>query len=163
MKTHIKDAIRSASAMLALFAYVGIAPAHACTIGESVRISLPLNGIDVSNADRLRIADAVIEAKKWPGVEVQAVVISGAYTKERSGEQLKDERATGAVAYLKQLGIKSENTIVEKKTFTDEMVRKSDGTLDLYQIDIELVPLCRGGCQKLCDDPRVTPRSRAIQ
>lgn len=64
MKTHIKDAIRSASAMLALFAYVGIAPAYACTIGEPVRISLPLNGIDVSNADRLRIADAVIEAKK---------------------------------------------------------------------------------------------------
>ncbi|UEP22083.1 hypothetical protein LL999_03735 [Burkholderia ambifaria] len=163
MKTHIKDAIRGASAMLALFAYVGITPAHACTIGESVRIPLPLNGIDVSNADRLRIADTVIEAKNWPGVEIQAVIISGAYTKERSGEQLKDERAMRAVAYLKQLGIKSENIIVEKKTFTDEMVRKSDGTLDLYQIDIELVPLCPGGCQKLCDDPRVTPRSRAIQ
>ncbi|ORT85641.1 hypothetical protein B7G54_13805 [Burkholderia puraquae] len=163
MKAHIKDIIRSASAMLALFAYVGITPSHACTIGESVRIPLPLNSIDVSNADRLRIADAVIEAKKWPGVEIQAVVISGAYTKERSGELIKDKRAMGAVAYLKQLGIKNENIIVEKKTFTNDMVRKRDGTLDLYQIDIELAPLCRGGCQRLCDDPRVTPRSRAIQ
>ncbi|MBN3787575.1 hypothetical protein [Burkholderia sp. Ac-20353] len=163
MKTHIKNIIRRASSALALSACVGVAPAHACTIGESVRIPLPLNSTDVTNSDRLKIADAVIEAKKWPDVEIQAVIISGAYTKERDGEHLKDERAKVASAYLKQLGIKNDNIIIDKKTFTDDMVRKSDGKLDLYQIDIELAPLCRGGCQRLCDDPRVTPRSKAIQ
>ncbi|WP_152036629.1 hypothetical protein [Burkholderia pyrrocinia] len=163
MKAHLKDIVGRTWVALTVSACISIAPASACTIAESIRIPLPLNNTDFSNSDRLKIADAAIEAKTWPNVEIQAVVISGAYTKERNGERLKDERAKVAAAYLTQLGVKSENIIIEKKTFTDDMVRNSDGTLDLYQIDIELAPLCRGGCQKLCDDPRVTPRSRMIQ
>ncbi|CAG2345694.1 MULTISPECIES: hypothetical protein [Burkholderia] len=162
MRVHIKAVFSGISRVIALSACAGIFPAHACTIGESVRIPLPLNSVDVTNADRLKIANAVIEARKWPDAEIQAVVISGAYTTERNRERLKTERAKIASEYLKQLGIRNEHIIIDKKTFTDAMVRNSDGTLTLYQIDIELTPLCRGGCQRLCDDPRVTPRSKAI-
>lgn len=163
MRVLIKHTIKRTLTAIAILSVAGIGPAHACTIGESVRIPLPLNGLNITSAGRLRIADAVIEARKWPNVEIQAVVISGAYTKERSGEHLKEARAKAAMTYLQQLGIKSENIIIDKKTFTDDMVRKSDGALDLYQIDIELTPLCRDGCQRLCEDPRVTPRSKLIQ
>lgn len=140
MTNHFKTNMRAVLVAVALSAIVHAAPAYACTVGESVRIPLPLNGVNIAAADRLKIAVAVIEARKWPDVDIQAVVISGAYTEERNGEYLKEARANVATTYLQQLGIKSENIIVDKMTFTDDMVRKRDGTLDLYQVDIELTP-----------------------
>jgi hypothetical protein len=65
--------------------------------------------------------------------------------------------------YLIQLGIKGENILIEPKTLTDEMVKNEDGSLNLHQIAIERAPLCKGGCERLCDDPRVTPNSKAIR
>ncbi|WP_232071218.1 hypothetical protein [Paraburkholderia pallida] len=140
------------------------ASASACTIGEEARVQLPLNTITLSNAGRLRIADSVIEAKKWPEVQIQAIVIAGAYVGERNIDRLKAARAENVKAYLQQLGIKTENILIDRKTFTDEMVmRRSDGTLDVHQIIVELTPICKGSCAWLCDDPRVTPHSRAIK
>ncbi|QVN22760.1 hypothetical protein JYG32_24745 [Burkholderia pyrrocinia] len=118
----------------------------------------------MSNTGRLAIANIVIEAKKWPDVEIQAVVIAGAYKSEKNVERLKEIRAENVKAYLRQLGIKSENILIDKKTFTDEMVVKHpDGTLTIHQIVIELTPICKGSCAWLCDDPRVTPTSKAIK
>ena len=138
--------------------------AVACTIGEEMQAQLPLNAIDISNADRLAIADIVIEARKWPDVQIQAVVIAGAYKGEVNFDRLKEVRAENVRAYLQQLGIKSDNILIDKKTFTDEMVvRHSDGTLTIHQIVVELTPICKGSCAWLCDDPRVTPTSRLIK
>ncbi|QBQ98456.1 hypothetical protein E1956_02050 [Paraburkholderia pallida] len=110
------------------------------------------------------MADSVIEAKKWPEVQIQAIVIAGAYVGERNIDRLKAARAENVKAYLQQLGIKTENILIDRKTFTDEMVmRRSDGTLDVHQIIVELTPICKGSCAWLCDDPRVTPHSRAIK
>ncbi|RKF41434.1 hypothetical protein BCY88_31410 [Paraburkholderia fungorum] len=124
---------------------------------------LPFNTIGLSNADRLSIANIVLEARKWPDVDIQAVVIAGAYVGEKSGGKLKNERGAVVKAYLIQLGIKPENVLIERKTLTDEMVKSDDGTLNVHQIAIELVPLCNGGCERLCNDPRVTPTSRVIK
>ena len=137
--------------------------AHACTIKEFTSMRLPFNSVHLSNADRLSIVNSVLEARKWPDVDVQAVIIAGAYVGERNGEKLKSERAAVVRAYLMQLGIKRENILIDPKTLTDEMVKKPDGSLNLYQIEIELVPLCKGSCESLCNDPRVTPRSKAIR
>ncbi len=139
-------------------------PAVACTVGEEVQAQLPFNTADISNADRLAIANIVIEAKKWPDVEIQAVVIVGAYKGEERVEWLKEVRAENVKAYLQQLGIKSGNILIDKKTFTDEMVVKHpDGMLTIHQIVVELTPICKGSCAWLCDDPRVTPTSKAIK
>jgi hypothetical protein len=138
--------------------------ASACTIGEEAQAHLPVNTTTLSNADRLAIANSVIEARKWPDVQIQAVVIAGAYIRERDIDRLKEARAENVRAYLQQLGIKNENILIDKKTFTDEMVNKrTDGTLDIHQIIVELTPICRGSCAWLCDDPRVTPHSKAIK
>ncbi|MCA8016836.1 hypothetical protein [Burkholderia metallica] len=139
-------------------------PAVACTIGEEAQVQLPFNATDISNADRLAIANIVIEAKKWPDVEIQAVVIAGAYKNEKNVERLKETRADIVKAYLQQLGIKIENILIDRKTFTDEMlVKHPDGAVTIRQIVIELTPICKGSCARLCDDPRVTPTSKAIK
>ncbi|MEX3894782.1 hypothetical protein [Paraburkholderia sp. BR10954] len=96
--------------------------AGACTIGEEAEIELPFNKTELTNANRLAVADAVIEAKKWPDVQIQAVIMSGAYTVERNIDRLKEGRARNVKAHLQQLGISSENILIERHTFTDEMV-----------------------------------------
>jgi hypothetical protein len=137
--------------------------ARACTINESMEMRLPFNTVELSNADRLSIADMMLEARKWHDVDIQAVIIAAAYVGEKNVDKLKDERGAAVKAYLLQLGIKPANILIERKTLTDEMVKNRDGTLNLHQIAIELVPLCKNGCERLCDDPRVTPHSRAIR
>lgn len=137
--------------------------ARACTIFEEMVTHLPFNTTDISNADRLVIASKFIEAKKWPDVQIQAVVIAGAYKGEHNIERLKEVRGENIKAYLQMLGIKSDNILIDKKTFTDEMVEKlPDGTLNVNQIVVEMTPLCKGSCARLCDDPRVTPHTKLI-
>lgn len=137
--------------------------ARACTISESMETRLPFNAIELTNGDRLSIANIVLEAKKWPDVDIQAVIIAGAYVGEKDRERLKSERGELVKSYLVQLGINPQNVLIEPKVFTNEMVKNEDGTLNLHQISIELVPLCKGGCERLCDDPRITPHSRSIK
>ncbi|MBB5461010.1 hypothetical protein [Paraburkholderia sp. Cpub6] len=137
--------------------------AGACTIGEEAEIELPFNTTALTNANRLAITDAVIEAKKWPDVQIQAVIMAGAYTVERNLDRLKEDRARSVKVYLQQLGIRSENILIEKHTFTDEMVvKRPDGTLSYRQVFVEFKPICNGSCAWMCDDPRVTPRSKVI-
>jgi hypothetical protein len=137
--------------------------ARACTISESMETRLPFNAVELTNGDRLSIANIVLEAKKWPDVDIQAVIIAGAYVGEKDRERLKSERGELVKSYLVQLGINPQNILIEPKVFTNEMVKNEDGTLNLHQIAIELVPLCKGGCERLCDDPRITPHSRSIK
>ncbi|CAB3648861.1 hypothetical protein R8871_00851 [Paraburkholderia graminis C4D1M] len=137
--------------------------ARACTVSESMETRLPFNAIELTNGDRLSIANIVLEAKKWPDVDIQAVIIAGAYVGEKDRERLKSERGELVKSYLVQLGINPQNILIEPKVFTNEMVKNEDGTLNLHQIAIELVPLCKGGCERLCDDPRITPHSRSIK
>ncbi|CAB3726628.1 hypothetical protein LMG22037_05221 [Paraburkholderia phenoliruptrix] len=137
--------------------------ASACTIGEEARAQFPLNTSVLSNADRLTIAGTVAEAKNWPDVQIQAVVIAGAYIGERNIERLKDARAETVQAYLEQLGVKRQNILIDKKTFTDAMVTKGPGNaIHLHQVIVELTPICEGSCASLCDDPRVRPHSKAV-
>ncbi|WP_230463774.1 hypothetical protein [Burkholderia ubonensis] len=137
--------------------------AVACTIGEEARLQLPFNTTTLSNADRVTIADSVIEAKKWPNVEIQATIIAGAFFYEKNIEKLKDMRGENVKEYLQQLGINANHILIDKKTFTDEMItRRSDRTIKTNQIIVEFTPICKGSCAWMCDDPRVTPHSKLI-
>ncbi|WP_144030341.1 hypothetical protein [Burkholderia sp. AU6039] len=137
--------------------------AVACTIGEEARLQLPVNTFTLSNADRVTIADSVIKAKKWPNVKIQAIIISGAFASEKNIEKLKELRGESIKEYLKLLGISADHILIDKKTFTDEMItRRSDGTIKTNQIIVEFTPICEGSCAWMCDDPRVTPHSKLI-
>ncbi len=140
------------------------ATARACTIGEGMETHVPFGATDISNADRLVIANMYIEAKKWPDVQIRAEVIAGAYKGERNLERLKELRGENVKAYLLMLGIKNVNILIDKKTFTNEMTgRAPDGSLTVEQIVVGLTPLCEGSCARLCNDPRVTPHTKLIQ
>jgi|ERR1700710_3065972 hypothetical protein len=138
--------------------------ARACTIGEGMETHVPFGATDISNADRLVIANMYIEAKKWPDVQIRAEVIAGAYKGEHNVDRLKEVRGENVKAYLLMLGIKNENILIDKKTFTDAMTgRAPDGSLTVEQVAVGLTPLCEGSCARLCNDPRVTPHSKLIQ
>ncbi|WP_157661144.1 hypothetical protein [Burkholderia ubonensis] len=136
--------------------------ADACTISEDMESSLPINSIEISNKDRLRIVDMVLSARKWPDVEIRGIVYAGGYVSERNPNALATERAKLLKDYLIQLGIKEGNIWVDTR-----IIKKPDvsmnGRKELNQVSVTLVPICDGSCARLCDDPRVTPTTRAIR
>ncbi|EDZ99908.1 hypothetical protein BH160DRAFT_4764 [Burkholderia sp. H160] len=136
---------------------------RACTIGENVALELPFNATVLSTADRRAIAEAVGAAKRWPNVQIQAIVMAGAYIGERNLEELQDRRGEVVKAYLRKLGIRSEYIMIDPTTLTEGyVVKRPDGSRTVRQIEIELTPICKGSCAWMCDDPRVTPHSRVI-
>lgn len=135
---------------------------NACTISESMEDSLSLNSVDIPNVDRIKIADMVIEARRWPDVEIRGIVYAGGYVLERDPDMLAEKRAAVLKEYLMQLGLKDRNLWI-----TTRKIRAPDvdfaGNKTLNQIAVTLVPICEGGCERLCNDPQVTPTSRAIK
>ncbi|MGF6265539.1 hypothetical protein OKW34_004612 [Paraburkholderia youngii] len=134
-----------------------------CRFVEHVELQLPFNTTALSKDNRLSIQKAVKEAQKWPDVRIQAIVIAGAYIGERDLDILQDRRGEVVKGYLRKLGIPSPDIYIEPKTLTDVFAQKlPDGKIRVNQIEIELSPICKGSCEWMCDDPRVTPRSRVI-
>jgi hypothetical protein len=128
-----------------------------CRFLYNVELELPFNTTALSAANRRLISDAIRKAKKWPDVQIQAVVTAGAYIGERDLDLLQDRRGEMVKAYLRKLGIPSKNIYVEPVTMTDGyVVKRTDGELAVRQIEIELSPMCKGGdCRWMCEDPRL--------
>lgn len=135
---------------------------HACTISEDMEDSLPLNSVDIPNSDRLRIADMVLAARQWPGVEIRGIVYAGGYVQEDSPKALADQRASALQTYLVQLEIKEGNIWIDKR-----IIKKPDAddneNQSLNQISVTLAPICQGGCERLCDDLRVGVTRGSLQ
>jgi hypothetical protein len=144
------------------FLIASAASSNACTISEDMTSSLPLNSVDIPNSDRLKIADMMLAAKQWPNVDIRGIVYAGGYIKERNPSRLADRRASILKKYLLQLGVKEGNIWVDQRIIKEPDV-DDKGNASLNQISVTLVPICEGGCERLCDDPRVTPNSRAIK
>ncbi|NML32551.1 hypothetical protein HHL14_17110 [Paraburkholderia sp. G-4-1-8] len=121
---------------------------------------MPFNTTALSNANRRLISDAVSKAKKWPDVQILAVVVAGAYIDERDLDVLQDRRGEVVKTYLRTLGISSKNIYVEPYTMTrGSVMTRPDGEPDIRQIEIELSPICKDGdCRWMCDDPRLAPK-----
>jgi outer membrane protein OmpA-like peptidoglycan-associated protein len=154
--------LAQAKALFVLCAVLAASYANACTISEDMEDTLPFNSVDIPNSDRLAIADMVLAARKWPDVEIRGIVYAGGYVKENDPKALADRRAAALKEYLIQLGIKEGNIWVDTRTIKKPDV-DHNGKETLNQIAVTLVPICSGGCERLCNDPRVTPNSRAIQ
>jgi hypothetical protein len=153
-----------AKACACFFLVLAVIPglSSACTISEDMSDSLALNQSDIPNADRLKLAEMVHAARMWPDAEIRGIVYAGGYVKERDPEGIAKARAEKLRAYLLQLGLKEENIWTDLRT-----IKRPDsnfnGEKSLNQIAVSLVPICEGGCDRLCNDSRVTPNSRAIQ
>ncbi|WP_157379560.1 hypothetical protein [Burkholderia ubonensis] len=147
---------------LSLWVFFVSCHAGACTISEDMESSLPINSVSISNEDRLKIVDMVLSARKWPDVEIRGIVYAGGYVLEHNPNALAVERAKLLKDYLIQLGIKEGNIWVDTR-----IIKKPDvsmnGKKELNQISVTLVPICAGSCERLCNDPRVTPTTKAIR
>lgn len=135
----------------------------ACTISEDMLDSVPLNSTEIPNIDRLKIADMVYNAKQWPDVEIRGIISVGGYIKERDPIRLAEIRGAKLRDYLVQLGVRPEYIFIDRRTISVPYPVESSGVSGLLQIGVTLVPLCEGGCERLCNDSRVTPTSRAIK
>jgi len=148
-----------------LFAFVLLTAAthaNACTISENMEDSLPLNSVEIPNSDRLKIANMVMSARQWPNVDIRAIVYAGGYVLERNPVALAAQRAAALRAYLIQLGIKESSVWIDTRKIKRPDI-DSKGNQALNQIAVTLVPICEGGCDRLCSAPRVVPTTRAIQ
>ncbi|HEY2022150.1 hypothetical protein [Paraburkholderia sp.] len=130
-----------------------------CRFIEHAYLQLPFNTTALSTDNQQSIEKAVKEARKWPDVGIQTIVIAGAYIGERDVDVLQDRRGKVVEAYLRKLGIPSKDIYVEPKTLTEVFAHKlPDGTTHVDQIEIELSPICKDGdCRWMCDDPRLWP------
>lgn len=69
-------------------------PTFACKIFEDFSSSIPMNVVDVDNAARIRLADAVIRARTWPDVEIGAELSTPALSTEHDPKRLSSARAS---------------------------------------------------------------------
>jgi len=137
--------------------------ALACTISEDMYESVPVNYRGIPNSSRLKIADMVLNAKLWPDVEIQAQVVSNAYVGEKDAEALAKSRGDQLRDFLIQLGLKPKYIYVDTHIVRVPYPADSTGPGGYMQLGVSLMPLCSGGCDRLCNDPRVTPNSKAIR
>ncbi|WP_233837300.1 hypothetical protein [Paraburkholderia sp. ZP32-5] len=147
---------------MALCFVASVGNASACTVSEDMTSSLPLNSTETQNSDRLKIADMMLAAKQWPDVEIRGIVYAGGYIKERDAKAIAVARAAILKSYLVQLGVKEGNIWLDTRIIKEPDI-DDKGVETLDQIAVTLVPICDGGCERLCSDPRVMPNSKAVK
>ncbi|WP_321841953.1 hypothetical protein [Paraburkholderia bannensis] len=137
--------------------------ASACTISEDMLESVPLNYEGIPNNDRLKMADMVASARRWPDVEIQASIVANAYVGEKNAPELAKSRGEQLKAFLIQLGVKSQYISVDSHIVRVPYPADSTGPGGFMQLGVSLTPLCKRGCDQLCNDPRVTPNTKVVQ
>ena len=135
----------------------------ACTISENLTESVPLNYQGIPNSYRLKMVNLVSNARQWPDVEIQAQIVANAYVGENNSENLARSRGQQLKEFLIQLGVKPRYIYVDAHLEESRYPQDNSGFNGYLQLSVGLMPLCKGGCERLCDDPRVTPMSKAIK
>ncbi|SAK84473.1 hypothetical protein AWB75_05544 [Caballeronia catudaia] len=105
----------------------------------------------------------VIAARGWPDTEIRGVIQAAAYVREDHPNELVKQRGERLKRYLLQLGLKEENFWMEPHVLTEEEAHDSHGDLNINQLGVTLYPICEGGCDRLCNDPHVTPVMKTIK
>jgi hypothetical protein len=137
--------------------------AVACTISEDLTESVPLNYQGIPNSYRLKLVDLVSNARRWPDVEIQAQIVANAYVGEKNAKELAKLRGLQLKEFLIQLGVKSQYIYIDTHLEESPYPQDNSGFNGYLQLSVGLMPLCKGGCERLCDDPRVIPTSKAIR
>jgi hypothetical protein len=138
-------------------------PSFACKIFEDFTARVPTNVVNIGNADRVRLADTVIRARTWPDAEIGAEISTPAFSTEHEPEALSAARAEAITSFLVLLGVKKENIFSEPRIVSNPVARNAEGLERLREIYVSLAPICPNGCDRLCNDPRVTPVTKAIK
>ncbi|SPB15400.1 hypothetical protein NOV72_02626 [Caballeronia novacaledonica] len=137
--------------------------ATACTVFEFMQSEIPLNSTEIPNTFRVELVEMMIKARTWPDTEIRGVVQPRAYRNEKNPKTLLEQRGASLKRYLLQLGVKEENVWMEPLVLDEREARNAKGKPDIHQLNVTLYPICEGSCARLCNDPRVTPVSKAIK
>ncbi|WP_061125621.1 hypothetical protein [Caballeronia catudaia] len=138
-------------------------PACACTFSQMLDVTIPLNTVDIGNAARVEVAQMVIRARDWrsvTGVDIKAEIISPALASEHRAASLANARGKMIKAYLMQLGLKEENIFYDPQVLQERRGETPEQYEHFRRTTIGLLPVCEGGCDRLCHDPAIAPDSR---
>ncbi|MEX3933212.1 hypothetical protein AB4Y32_15655 [Paraburkholderia phymatum] len=124
--------------------------------------SVPLNSVEIPNTDRVRIAEMYAEAQAWPNAEIRGIVRAGGYEREEHPQRIAAQRAGELKNYLIQLGIKEDNIWTDLRVVSARFANVG-GKFEPYQIAVTMVPICDGGCERLCNESRIDWNSKAIK
>ncbi|WP_175874295.1 hypothetical protein [Burkholderia sp. BCC0397] len=126
--------------------------ADACKIMLTDSMQLPLNSIEISNAERLSVVRHYLTAKEWTLEGTMASVDAAAYDRENRPMQLARQRGTQMKSFLVQLGMAPDDVYVSER-----VISRTNGKLDrddAKQLWVQFVPKCPpAGCQSLCNSP----------
>jgi hypothetical protein len=124
--------------------------ALSCSFSLQMGARLPSGEVDLSNADRLKLANLVISVRNSPANDGIAVIYASANRQERQPAQLARNRAASVRAYLVQLGVDPSRMRVDA-----QVVDRAKSTAEQrHEVEIEFVPECPPqGCDSLCGAP----------
>ncbi|MBP0717803.1 hypothetical protein ABXK61_31505 [Burkholderia sola] len=136
---------------------------NACTISENLLESVPLDYPGIPNAYRIKMVDMVLAARQWPDVDVQAQIVASAYISEKDASSLAKSRGEQLKRFLMQLGLKSQYIYVDTHVNRTVYPVDSTGHGGYLQLGVSLLPLCKSGCDSLCNDARFVPSTKLGQ
>ncbi len=124
--------------------------AAACSFSFQMSAKMPTDSAELTNADRIRLANLVIDVRALPVPGSAAVVYSYASESEHSPRVLAARRSQTVTGFLSQMGIELAHIYVESTV----VPRGKNDRNDVDQVDIQFTPLCPpGGCGFLCGTP----------
>jgi hypothetical protein len=122
-----------------------------CSLGLQMSAKMPRNSAEMTNADRIRLANLTINVRTLP-MRSDAIIYGYAFAGEHDPAALASQRAQTVAQFLTQMGVAADLLHVEST------IVASNGNRDpSEQVDIQFAPICpTGGCDFLCNTP--TPK-----
>lgn len=124
-------------------------PATACSLALQVSAKMSPNSSELTNADRLRLVNLVINVRHLP-LRSEAIVYGYALPEERDAAALARRRTDSVVNFLTQMGV-LDTDLVHVESGVVSPSSKHDRT---ELVDVQFSPICpTGGCGFLCNMP----------
>jgi hypothetical protein len=125
--------------------------AFACSLGLQMSAIMSRNSADMTNADRIRLANLTIDVRTLP-MRSDAIIYGYAFAGEHDPAALASRRAQTVAQFLTQMGVATDLLHVESSVVASNSKRDPS-----EPVDIQFSPICpTGGCGFLCNTP--TPK-----
>jgi hypothetical protein len=109
------------------------------------------NTAEISNVDRLKLADLLIDVRNSTASDGPVVIYGFADEREKNASYLAHQRAESVSSYLQSLGVASSRINVDTKIWREDSQVPID---DRNLIEVEFEPTCGpGGCNDPCANP----------
>jgi len=123
--------------------------AAACSLVLQMSATMSPNSADLTNADRLRLVELIINVRNLP-LPSQAIVYGYALPDERNPVALATRRTQSVVKFLAEMGVPTTDVVHVESTVVPASSKREATAL----ADVQFSPICpAGGCGYLCNTP----------